>query len=72
MIHSVGIDLHKGRHRVHCLDEKAQPCDAFSFQTTPEGLATLEQRIFRDGSNPIVRLLKKSKPSSWTPMRAAS
>jgi hypothetical protein len=41
MIHSVGIDLHKGRHRVHCLDEKAQPCDAFSFQTTPEGLAEL-------------------------------
>lgn len=54
MIHSVGIDLHKGRHRVHCLDEKAQPCDAFSFQTTPEGLATLEQRIFGDGSKPIV------------------
>jgi len=54
MIYSVGIDLHKGQHRVHCLDEKAQPCDAFSFQTAPEGLATLEQRIFRDGSNPIV------------------
>jgi transposase len=54
MIYSVGIDLHKGRHRVHCLDEKGQPCDAFSFQTTPEGLTTLEQRIFRDGSNPIV------------------
>ena len=54
MIYSVGIDLHKGQHRVHCLDEKAQPCDAFSFQTVPEGLAALEQRIFRDGSNPIV------------------
>jgi len=54
MIYSVGIDLHKGQHRVYCLDEKAQPCDAFSFQTAPEGLATLEQRIFRDGSNPIV------------------
>jgi len=54
MVYSVGIDLHKGQHRVHCLDEKAQPCDAFGFQTTPEGLATLEQRIFRDGSNPIV------------------
>lgn len=54
MVHSVGIDLHRGRHRVHCLDEQAQPCDAFSFQTTLEGLATLEQRIFRDGSNPIV------------------
>ncbi len=54
MIYSVGIDLHKGQHRVRCLDEKAQPCDAFSFQTAPEGLAALEQRIFRDGSNPIV------------------
>lgn len=54
MIYSVGIDLHKGQHRVYCLDEKAQPCDAFSFQTAPEGLAALEQRIFRDGSNPIV------------------
>jgi transposase len=54
MIYSVGIDLHKGQHRVHCLDEKAQPRDAFSFQTTPEGLATLERRIFRDGANPIV------------------
>jgi len=54
MIYSVGIDLHKGLHRVHCLDEKAQPCDAFSFETAPEGLATLERRIFRDGSNPIV------------------
>jgi transposase len=54
MIYSVGIDVHKGRHRVYCLNEKAQVCDAFSFQTTPEGLATLEQRIFRDGSNPIV------------------
>ena len=54
MIYSVGIDLHKGRHRVYCLDEKAQVCDAFSFYTTSEGLATLAQRIFRDGSNPIV------------------
>ena len=54
MIYSVGIDLHKGQHRVYCLDEKAQICDAFSFYTTPEGLATLAQRIFWDGSNPIV------------------
>jgi transposase len=54
MIYSVGIDLHKGRHRAYCLDEKAQPCDAFSFQTTAEGLAMLEQRVFRDGSKPIV------------------
>jgi len=54
MIYSVGIDLHKGRHRVYCLDEKAQICDAFSFQTTSEGLTTMGERIFRDGSNPIV------------------
>lgn len=54
MIYSVGIDLHKGRHRVYCLDEKAQLRDAFSFQTTPEGLAALEQRIFQGGSNPVV------------------
>jgi transposase len=54
MIYSVGIDLHKGQHRVHCLDEKAQQCDAFNFQTAPEGLSALEQRIFRGGSNPIV------------------
>ena len=52
MIRSVGIDLHQGRHRARCLDERAQPCDSFSFQTTPEGLATLEERVFRDGANP--------------------
>jgi hypothetical protein len=48
VVYSVGIDLHRGRHRAYCLDEKAQVNDTFSFQTTPEGLATLEQRIFRD------------------------
>jgi transposase len=56
MIRSVGIDLHQGQHRARCLDEGAQPCDSFSFQTTPEGLATLEERVFRDGSNPIIVL----------------
>ena len=56
MIRSVGIDLHQGQHRARCLDERAQPCDSFSFQTTPEGLATLEERVFRDGSNPIIVL----------------
>jgi len=54
MIYSVGIDVHKGRHRVYCLDERAQVCDAFSFQTTPEGLSTLGERIFKDGSSPVV------------------
>ncbi len=56
MIYSVGIDLHQGQHRARCLDEKAQSCDNFSFQTTPEGLTLLEERVFRDGSNPIIVL----------------
>ena len=56
MIYSVGIDLHQGQHRARGLDERAQPCDSFSFQTTPEGLATLEERVFRDGANPIIVL----------------
>jgi len=56
MIRSVGIDLHQGQHRARCLDERAQPCDSFIFQTTPEGLATLEEHVFRDGANPIIVL----------------
>ncbi len=56
MVRTVGIDFHQGRHRARCLDDRAQPCDGFSFETTPEGLATLEEHIFRDGSNPIVVL----------------
>jgi transposase len=54
MIYSVGIDFHKDQHRARCLDERAQPSDSFSFQTTPEGLAKLEERIFQEGSNPII------------------
>jgi transposase len=54
MIKSVGIDFHQGKHVARCLDEKAQLCDGFSFQTTPEGLATLEDHIFRDGSSPVI------------------
>ena len=46
MICSVGIDLRQGQHRARCLDERAQPCDSFSFQTTPEGLASLEECVF--------------------------
>ena len=56
MIYSVGIDLHQGSHRARCLDERAQICDGFTFQTTPEGLAKLEERIFRDGANPVIIL----------------
>ena len=55
MIKSVGIDLAvSGEHKVRCLNEKAEACDGFSFQTTSEGLAKLESRIFGDGSNPVV------------------
>jgi transposase len=53
-VRSVGIDFHQGLHRVRCLDEQAQACDGFGFQTTPEGLITLEERIFKDSSNPII------------------
>jgi transposase len=56
LIYSVGIDLHQGSHRARCLDERAQICDGFTFQTTPEGLAKLEERIFCDGANPIIVL----------------
>ena len=56
MIYSVGIDLHQGQHRARCLDDRAQSCDGFSFQSTPEGLAVLEERVFRDGANPIIVL----------------
>ncbi len=55
MIKSVGIDLAgSGEHKVRCLDEKAELCDGFGFETTPEGLTKLEERIFRDGANPTV------------------
>jgi transposase len=56
LISSIGIDLHQGSHRARCLDDRAQICDGFTFQTTPEGLAKLEERIFRDGANPIIVL----------------
>jgi transposase len=56
LVYSVGIDLHQGSHRARCLDERAQICDGFTFQTTPEGLAKLEERIFRDGANPVIVL----------------
>ena len=55
MIKSVGIDLAgTGEHKVRCMDEGAQLCDGFDFQTTPEGLAKLEERIFQDGANPVI------------------
>jgi transposase len=55
VIKSVGIDLAgSGEHKARCLDERALPCDSFSFQTTLAGLAKLEERIFSGGSNPVV------------------
>ena len=55
MIKSVGIDLAgNGEHKVRCLDEQGQVCDGFSFDSTPEGLAKFEERVFKDGSNPII------------------
>jgi transposase len=55
MIKSVGIDLAgAGEHKVRCLDEEGQLCDGFGFESTPEGLAKLEERVFRDGSNPVI------------------
>jgi transposase len=55
MIKTVGIDLASaGEHRVRCLDEQGQPCDGFTFATTIEGLAKLEDRIFTEQSNPTI------------------
>jgi len=55
MIKSVGIDLAgTGEHKVRCLDERAQLCDGFGFETTPQGLVKLEERIFKDGANPTI------------------
>jgi len=55
MIRSVGIDFAiSGPHKVRVLYEGAQVCDGFDFQSTPEGLATLEERIFQDGSTPTI------------------
>jgi transposase len=55
MIKSVGIDLtSSGEHKVRCLDERAQMCDGFNFETTTAGLAKLEERIFKDGANPVI------------------
>jgi transposase len=55
MIKSVGIDLAgAGEHKVRCLDERAQMCDGFSFETTMAGLTKLEERVFSGGSNPVI------------------
>ena len=55
MIKSVGIDFASADERkARCLDERTEPRDGFDFDTSPEGLAKLEARIFKNGPNPIV------------------
>jgi len=55
MIKSMGIDLVGiGEDRVRCLEENAQMCDSFGFDTTRLGLAKLEERISKDGSNLVI------------------
>jgi len=55
MIKSVGIDLAGiGEHKVRCLDERAQMCDGFRFETTTAGLTKIEERVFKSGVNPII------------------
>ena len=55
MIESVGIDLAgTGEHKVRCLDERSQMCDGFSFVSTRAGLAKVEERVFSNGSNPVI------------------
>lgn len=55
MIRTVGVDFGiVGPNKVCCLDEQAQLCDSFSFRSTLEGLAALEEHIFRDGASPVV------------------
>jgi len=67
MIKSVGIDFAgTGEHMVRCLNEEAQLCDSFSFPTTPDGLTKLEERIFRDGSNPVI--VFEPTGLSWLPI----
>jgi len=39
---------------MRCLDEEAKLYDGLSFKTSPEGLAELEKRIFKDGANPMI------------------
>lgn len=55
MIRSVGIDFGiVGPNRVRCLDEQAQLCGSFSFRSSLEGLAAMEERIFQNGTNPTI------------------
>lgn len=63
MISSVGIDLSRtGRHQARCLDERARPCDSFTFDSTLEGLESLEKRVFLDGATPTIVF---EPPPAW-------
>ncbi len=59
MIKSVGIDLAgNGEHKVRCLDEKAELCDGFGFETTPEGLAWVAVAVYLRARHPGCRLVR--------------
>jgi len=67
LISSVGIDLSRtGRHQVRCLDEQARPCDSFSFDSTLEGLETLEKHVFSNCVTPTI--VFEPTGLAWIPM----
>ena len=67
MISIVGIDLLRtGRHQVRCLDEQARPCDTFSFDSTLEGLETLERHVFSNCVTPTT--VFEPTGLAWIPM----
>jgi transposase len=67
LITSVGIDLSRtGRHQARCLDEQARPCDSFTFDSTLEGLETLEKHVFSDGAAPTI--VFEPAGLAWIPM----
>ena len=53
MIYSVGVDFHRNQHKARCLDDRAQPFDSSSFQTTPEGQVSPScgTKMFRIGKS---------------------
>jgi transposase len=69
LIRSVGIDLSRtGSHQVHCLDERARPCDSFSVDSSLEGLEKLEERVFSNGSCPTI--VFEPTGLAWIPLAA--
>lgn len=48
------------------LDEQARPCDSFSFDSTLEGLETLERRLFSNCVTPTI--VFEPTGLAWIPM----